>query len=74
MSKFALMTGYKRAETLRKLYKFSISKDAGFLMPFLVPLYENNGGCYGSKKRFYSPNEKYKCKDEKAIDDIFKGK
>lgn len=74
MSKFALMTEEKRAETLRKLYNFSVSKDIGFLMPFLASLYENNGGCYGSKKRFYSPNEKYKCKDEKAIDDIFKGK
>jgi hypothetical protein len=29
-----------------------------------------NGGCYGPKKRFYSPSDAYSCKDEKAISRI----
>lgn len=72
MSKFALMTKNKRAETLQKLYTFSVSRNMGFLMPFLAPLYPANNGCHGPTKRFYTPDNRYKCQDEDAINAILK--
>ncbi|EKE18895.1 MAG: hypothetical protein ACD_9C00204G0002 [uncultured bacterium] len=70
---FARMTKEKRAETLKNLYvKFS-SKNMGFMMPYFGVLYKDNGGCYGPKKRFYSPDNDYSCKDENAINKIISG-
>ena len=70
MSKFALMDEETRKKTLENLYAYFTTRDMGFLMPFLAPLYKDNGGCYGPKKRFYSPDNRYKCKDENMINAI----
>lgn len=70
---FARMTRGKRAETLEKLYnKFNTDK-TGFLMPFFGVLANDNGGCRGPKKKFYSPDNEYTCKDEDVINKILAG-
>ncbi len=69
---FARMNSEKRAETLEKLYQKFDQPKTGFLMPFMGVLYKDNGGCYGSKKRFYSPDNTYSCKDEDVINAILK--
>jgi hypothetical protein len=66
------MNQNKRAETLKNLYNYFSSKNMGFLMPFFGVLDKENGGCYGPKKRFYSPDNAYSCKDEDAINSIIK--
>ncbi|MCI0471767.1 MAG: hypothetical protein L0Y73_08925, partial [Candidatus Aminicenantes bacterium] len=71
---FARMSQKKRAQTLRNLYSYFVSQDMGFLMPYFGVLDRTNGGCFGPKKRFYSPSDAYSCKDEKAITAIFEGK
>jgi hypothetical protein len=70
MSTFALMDQETRKKTLDNLYTYFTTRNMGFLMPFLAPLYKDNGGCYGPKKRFYSPDNRYKCRDEDAINAI----
>jgi hypothetical protein len=60
----------KRAETLRNLYQYFTAKKMGFLMPFFGVLDRENGGCYGPKKRFYSPDNRYGCRDEEVINEI----
>ncbi|MFA5776916.1 MAG: hypothetical protein WC906_00500 [Parcubacteria group bacterium] len=69
---FSRMDREKRAETLKNLYSYFSSKNMGFLMPFFGVLDKENGGCYGPKKRFYSPDNNYSCKDEDAINSIIK--
>ncbi len=73
MSTFARMAQAERGTELKYLYNFFTSRNMGFLMPMLAPLYPDNGGCYGPSKHFYSPDDKYKCKDEDMINDIFSG-
>jgi len=73
MSRFVRMDKELRARTLNIFYQYFVARDIGFLMPMLAPIYKENGGCYGPKKRFYSPDNKYKCKDEEAISKIFNG-
>jgi len=72
LDRFARMDKKKRAETLEYLYQYFTSKNMGFLMPFFGVLDRENGGCYGPKKRFYSPDNQYSCKDEGAINRIMK--
>ncbi|MFA5925820.1 MAG: hypothetical protein WC831_02705 [Parcubacteria group bacterium] len=67
---FSRMSPAKRAETLDKLYKKFTSKNMGFLMPFFGVLDKDNGGCHGPKKRFYSPDNSYDCRDEGVINKI----
>lgn len=69
---FARMTPETRAATLQKLYAYFTKKNMGFLMPYFGVLYKDNNGCYGPKKRFYSPDNSYSCKDEGVIDGILK--
>lgn len=71
---FARMDKETRAKTLRNVYDYFNSKNMGFLMPFFGVLDKENGGCYGPKKRFYSPDNKYSCKDEDVINSILSGK
>lgn len=71
---FARMDKETRAKTLRNLYDYFNSKNMGFLMPFFGVLDKENGGCYGPKKRFYSPDNEYSCKDEDIINSILSGK
>ncbi|MDD5489503.1 MAG: hypothetical protein PHP25_02395 [Candidatus Moranbacteria bacterium] len=71
---FARMSPEKRAETLQKLYRKFTSQNMGFLMPYFGVLDKNNGGCFGPKKRYYSPDNAYGCRDEDAINAILGGK
>ncbi len=64
---FARMSPAKRARTLENLYSYFTTRDMGFLMPYFGVLAKDNDGCYGPKKRFYSPDNAYSCKDEDAI-------
>ncbi len=73
MSTFARMSAQKRADTLKSLYKKFTGEGIGFLLPVMTALPERNGGCYGELERFYSANNKFGCKDEKAINGILKG-
>lgn len=71
---FARMDQEERARTLQDLYLKFTSQNMGFLMPYFGVLDTENGGCHGPKKRFYSPDKAYSCKDEKIISDILSGK
>jgi hypothetical protein len=72
MSTFARMDSGTRAATLQRLYRKFTSQDVGFLMPLLAPLPKDNNGCHGPKERFYSPDDRYSCKDEGVINAILK--
>jgi hypothetical protein len=71
---FARMDKETRAKTLQDVYHYFISRNMGFLMPMFGVLDKENGGCYGPKKRFYSPDNKYSCQDEDTINKILLGK
>ncbi len=73
-SVFARMNREKRKETLEELYSYFTSRNMGFLLPLMATLDKNNGGCYGPSKGFYSAYDGYRCKDEKTINDILRGK
>lgn len=66
MSTLTRMSKERRQETTRKLYRYFTGKDMGFLVPYLARLHVDNGGCYGPAKRFYTPDNRYKCDDEDA--------
>ncbi|MFA6383594.1 MAG: hypothetical protein WCX17_04175 [Parcubacteria group bacterium] len=72
MGVFARMDQGKRIKTLRNLYQKFTSENLGFMMPFLAVLNHENDGCYGPNKHFYAPSNKFKCKDEDAINKILK--
>jgi hypothetical protein len=71
---FARMDKETRAKTLRNLHDYFSSRNMGFLMPFFGVLDRENGGCYGPKKKFYSPDNQYRCQDEDTINEILSGK
>ncbi len=71
---FARMDKETRSKTLTNIYKYFISRNMGFLMPMFGVLDKENGGCYGPKKRYYSPDNKYSCQDEDVINKILLGK
>lgn len=71
---FSRMSGQKRAQTLQNLYGKFNSQNTGFLLPYFGVLSRDNNGCYGPKKRFYSPDNAYGCRDEDAITRILAGK
>lgn len=70
MSTFTRMEDDQRRKALRDLHKFFTAQRKGFMLPIIAVLPEDNGGCYGDKKNFYSPSKKYSCDDEKTINDI----
>jgi hypothetical protein len=74
MSTFARMNKAKREATMQRLHDYFISRDIGFFLPYLAPLPANNGGCIGPKERSYSPDNKYECRDEDALNAILSGK
>jgi hypothetical protein len=74
MSIFARMDQKTRINTLKNLYSYFTSRNMGFMMPYLATINKDNGGCWGPKKRFYSPDNKYNCQDENFISDIFLGR
>ena len=71
---FARMTPQVRTQTLQTLYQKFSAKNMGFMMPYFGVLDADNGGCRGPKKKFYSPDNAYGCKDENVIDSILAGK
>ena len=72
MSTFARMSEELRHQTLYDLYHKFTSQNIGFLMPLISPLPQDNGGCYGPRRRFYSPHMKYGCKDLDEINQIIR--
>lgn len=71
---FARMEPATRAATLKNLYaKFSTPK-TGFMMPFFGVMHNENNGCRGPKKKFYSPDNSYSCQDENVINALIKSK
>lgn len=70
MSTFALMGTDQRHRTLAKLHAKFITQDVGFLLPLLTPLPQDNGGCHGPRRSFYSAHMKYGCPDLDAINTI----
>lgn len=74
MAVFASMDRDDRKKTLEKLHKKFNGSDekTGFLFPFLATLYDKNGGCYGAKKSFYSPDNRYSCKDEDVMNELLR--
>lgn len=72
MSTFAQMDDKLRKETLEKLHTYFTKRGHGFLMPMLAVLPKENGGCYGAKKRSYSSDNRYSCRDEGEISEIIK--
>ena len=73
MSHFTRMNDEDRATTLKRLHDFFVKRGDGFLLPVLAQLSIDNNGCSGITKHFYSPQKKFGCDDEDAIDDIFSG-
>lgn len=73
MSTFARMSQDERSKTMQNLHTYFTSQNIGFFLPFLAPLPVNNGSCYGPKKRFYTPDNKYTCQDENAFNAILSG-
>jgi len=74
MDVFSRMSLEKRAETLKKLHKYFVSRDMGFLLPTMATLNKENGGCFGHSPEFYSASRDYSCVDEEAIKAILKEK
>lgn len=71
---FARMDREDRARTLQSLYQKFSAQGMGFMMPYFGVLYGDNGGCRGPKRKFYSPDNAYSCKDEDAINNILVGR
>lgn len=72
MSTYARLSPELRIATMKRLHAYFTDQEVGFLLPFLAPLPKENGSCYGPKKRFYSPDNKYSCKDEDGLNAILK--
>lgn len=70
MNTFALMNGQKREETVKRLHKKFTSRNIGFLVPFLAKIHKENSGCYGPRTGYYSPDNRYYCKDEDAFNQV----
>jgi hypothetical protein len=72
MSTFARMSEKLRHKTLYNLYHKFTSQNIGFLMPLISPLPQDNAGCHGPRRKFYSPHMKYGCKDLEQINQIMR--
>ena len=70
LDRFARMDQATRYNTLKNLYnKFNTVK-TGFMMPMFGVVNNDNPGCRGPKKKFYSPDNAYSCQDEGFINKI----
>jgi hypothetical protein len=67
MSTFALMDEKTRHKTLTNLHAYFTSQEVGFLLPIQAVLPKENGGCHGPSRKYYSPDDKYSCRDEDVI-------
>lgn len=72
MNTFASMKRADRAKVMRSLHRKFTDQDVGFLMPFLSKLDKRNPGCYGPRTGYYSPDNRYSCKDEDVMNEILK--
>ncbi len=72
MSVFTRMTAEQRVATLQNLQKKFKNEKVGFMMPMLATLHQDNGGCHGKKKRFYSASRKYSCNDEEEVNRLLR--
>ncbi len=70
MMTFVSMDRDMRAYVLKKLYTFYTRQDIGFLLPVFTALPHEHDGCYGNRKRYYSADNAYSCKDEDVIKSI----
>jgi hypothetical protein len=73
MSILTRMNADKRHETTARLHEYFISKEVGFLVPYISRLHVDNGGCVGPAKRFYTPDDRFSCDDEDAWNAILSG-
>jgi len=73
MSTLTRMSAGERRETTARLHRYFTSRGIGFLLPFLAPLPEENGGCTGPSKLFYTPDDRFSCGDERAWNAILSG-
>jgi len=71
---FARMSPDARSQTLKNLYAKFNAGNTGFLMPMFGVLANENEGCHGPKRKFYSADKAYSCNDEKAINQILSRK
>lgn len=74
MSTFARMDESLRHKTVRDIYQRMTTRDIGFLLPYFTALPEDNGGCHGERKRYYSADTRYSCKDADAWNSLLKSK
>jgi hypothetical protein len=74
MDTFAGMNKGTRDYTLKGLYEYFTNRHFGFLLPMLTPLYRENGGCHGPSRHFYTPDDRYDCKDEDTINGLLGSK
>lgn len=73
MNRFVRLGKEGRAKFLGKAYDFFLWRDVGFLMPLGAVLDGSGRGCYGSERQYYHASNAYSCKDEDAINAIFRG-
>lgn len=74
MSTFARMNQEQRLQSLNMLYHKFTRQGNGFMMPFVAVLPTDNGGCFGKRKGYYTPDQKYSCQDEDGINAIMRKK
>lgn len=70
MSTYTRMDAETRARTVRKLYGYFTERGMGFLLPYVARLHVDNGGCYGPAKRYYTPDNRFGCKDEAVMNEL----
>lgn len=73
MSILTRMDAKTRQKTTKRLHSYFTAKGVGFLLPFLTPLPEENGGCEGPAKRYYTPDDRFSCDDERTWNGILSG-
>jgi len=73
MSTLARMDAATRRKTTARLHAYFTERGIGFLLPFLTPLPEDNGGCIGPSENFYTPDNRHSCRDEDSWNDILSG-
>ena len=74
MSVLTRMDEVDRHAATARLHTYFVSKNVGFLLPFLAPLAKENGGCIGPSRHYYTADDKFSCNDEDAWNAILKGK
>jgi hypothetical protein len=71
--RFTRMDRSERSRFLAEAYDFFEWHNVGFLMPLGTVLGNVPAGCYGPTREFYSASYRYGCRDEGAINQVFRG-